>query len=164
MIEFGSLGDLARHLMQETVGGLTNTQHGLKAAAELLEREAKAEFGTYQQAVGPFEAWPDLADATKADRVAKGFTENDPLLRSGGLRDSIQHEVEEWEAIIGSEDPIMLFQELGTERIPPRPVLGTALWRNIDRIQQLVGFAAASGFVGGSPIDPSLGYDIGVRE
>lgn len=160
MIEFGSLGDLAHHLMSETVGGLKNTQHGLKAAAELLERQAKAEFGTYQQAIGPFDAWAELADATKADRVARGFTENDPLLRSGELRDGIKHEVEDWEATIGSEDPVMLFQELGTENMPPRPVLGTALWLNIDKIQQLVGFAAASGFVGGEPIDPSLGYDL----
>jgi hypothetical protein len=164
VIEFGTLADLAAHLAKETVGGLTHTRDGIAAAAQLLEREAKAEFGHYQPAAGPFASWPELADATKADRVAQGYTENDPLLRDGTLRDSIKREVEDWEAIVGSEDPVMLYQELGTERIPPRPVLGTALWLNIDKVQKLVGFAAVSGFVGGDRIDPSVGYDLGLTE
>lgn len=159
-MEFLSLADLAHHLEKETVGGLLNTKRGIEAAAELLERESKKEFGVYQAGAGAFDAWPELADATKADRVAKGFTENDPLLRTGGLRDSIKREVEDWEATIGSEEEVMLFQEFGTKHIPPRAVLGIALDRNWEKIQRLIGYAAVSGFIGGDPIAPGLGYDL----
>ena len=57
--------------------------------ATLVEEEAKAEIGTYQDQAGPFIAWPELADSTKEDRTRQGFTENDPGLRSGAMRDSI---------------------------------------------------------------------------
>lgn len=160
MKEFGSLAALADHLMAETVGGLATVKHGLKLSAELLEKAAKDEVGHYQEAVGPFSAWPELADSTKADRVSKGYTENDPGLRSGEMRDSIEHEAGEWEAVVGSNDEKLVWFELGTEKQPPRPVLGTALYRNLDKVQQLIGNAAVAGFVGGTPINPALGYTI----
>ena len=160
MIEFGDLRELAMHLTDETVGGLVNAKKGVKAAVEMLDKAAKAEFGIYQEASGPFAAWAELADSTKEDRLAKGFSENDPLLRSGELRDSIHHEAEDWEGIVGSTSEIMLYQELGTSRIPPRPVLGIALYDNLDRIREMIGHAAVSGFVGGQRMAPSLGYDV----
>ena len=160
MMEFGSLADLAMHLTQETVGGLVAAKDGVKAAVELLDKAAKAEIGTYQEASGPFGAWPELADSTKEDRLRKGFTENDPLLRSGDLRESIHHEAEDWEGTVGSDSDVMVWQEFGTSKMPPRPVLGIALYDNLDKIQDMIGHAAVSGFVGASPIHPSLGYDI----
>src|ERR1700745_1703668 len=42
---------------------------------------------------GPSEAgpqWPQLAQSTQKDRVKKGFAANEPLLRTGELRDSIE--------------------------------------------------------------------------
>ena len=50
----------------------------------------------------------------------------EPLLRTGGLRDSISTHVEGAEATVGSVSPIALYQEQGTEHIPPRPFLGPA--------------------------------------
>lgn len=176
MIEFGSLADLALHLTKETVGGLVATKTGLTRAAELLERQAKSEFGHYQDAVGPFPEWAELAESTKEDRLAKGYTENDPLLRSGDRRDSIVHEVGEWEAIVGSTDEKMPFSEFGTSKEPPRPVLGSALYLRMDQIVDLIGRTAVSGLVGYdvsgnghyaardvgdmTDIHGSLGYDV----
>lgn len=162
MIEFGSLAELAHHLTQETVGGLVDTRKGLDRAARLLEREAKREFGTYQDGAGPFADWPELAESTKDDRVAKGFTENDPLLRTGGLRDSIEHETDDWEAVVGSTSDIMPYQEFGTATIPPRPVLGIALYRRADKIAEMIGGFAVRGLIGTDPVHGSLGYDMDV--
>jgi phage gpG-like protein len=133
--------------------------HGLKRVAVLVERTAKAEFGVYQNETGPFPGWPELADSTKDDRVAKGFSENEPLLRTGELRDSIEHQVSGLEAVIGSTDERMAWQEFGTDRLPARPVLGPAAFRNKEAIEKLVGAALATGLVGGEKIHEALGYD-----
>jgi hypothetical protein len=163
VIEFPTLGHLADHFLRETAGELVIVreaiQPGLDAASALIEKEAKAEFGTYQQGIGPFGDWPELADATKEDRVRQGYPENEPLLRSGELRDSIEREVDHFEATVGSKSEIMLYQELGTQRIPPRPVLGIALQRCWPQIQALIGKAAAAGFCGGGPINRP-GYEL----
>jgi HK97 gp10 family phage protein len=160
-MEFDSLAGLAAHLTREVMPGLDHeVSHGLKRAAELIEETAKEEIGVYQAEAGPFPAWPSLADSTIADRVSKGFTPDDPLLRSGELRDSIVHEVEEWEATIGSTDPVMEFHEFGTSRMPPRPVMGPALVHNAEKVQQLIGHAAVSVFVGGDPLHPNSDYTL----
>lgn len=126
-------------------------QHfALKKAAQVVENEAKAEFGIYQGAIGPYDKWEELADTTKADRVAHGYSENDPLLRSGDLRDSISHEVNGASAVIGSTDDVMVYQELGTETIPPRPVLGPALLRKEKQVLNLIGAHTAHGMLQGS--------------
>lgn len=148
-VELTSLADLAGVLMHDTNEVLLRVHEALGASAEYLEKTAKDEFGEYQLGIGPFTAWPELADSTKADRVAKGYTENDPLLRTGELRDSIQHEVVGFDAFVGSTSDIMPFQEFGTSRIPPRPVLGTALQKCWPMIQRVMGEAVATGISGG---------------
>jgi HK97 gp10 family phage protein len=160
MKEFDSLGALAQHLVSETVGGLSQIKHGLELSAELIEKTAKEEIGEYQDAVAMFPAWAPLAASTEADKARKGYPPNSPLLRTGDMRDSIQHEVGEWEATIGATDPKMVFHEFGTQKMPPRPVIGPALYRNIEQVQKLIGNAAVAGFVGGDPINPGLGYTI----
>lgn len=176
MIEFATLADLAHHLTRETWGGLAATRQGLEVATAILQKEAKAEFGHYQAAEGPFPAWAELADATKEDRVMQGFAENDPLLRTGNLRDSIERETNDWEGIVGSTSEIMPFHEFGTAKMPPRPVLGPALYRKAEEIAELIGSFAVSGLVGYQPgatslyglrdiegmtdIHRSLGYDV----
>jgi phage gpG-like protein len=46
-----------------------------------------------------------------------------PWLRTGMLHESISHQANATEAVVGSSDPVALYQELGTHRIPPRPFL-----------------------------------------
>ena len=112
----------------------------LDTAAALIEREAKAEIGSYQRSnLGPYDPWAELAQATKDERVRLGFTPNDPLLRTGELRDSIGRQVEGLEAVIGSTSDVMVYQELGTSRIPPRPVLGLAAIRKNRDVLRLIG-------------------------
>lgn len=121
----------------------------LNAAATVIEHAAKEEIGTYQRsAMGPFDEWAELAESTKADRVHQGFTENDPGLRTGEMRDSISHVVRGREAEIGSDDQNLVWFEMGTTKQPPRSVLGVAAHRNADRVVNLIGRAITSHIAG----------------
>lgn len=71
-----------------------------------------------------------LADTTQAERVAAGFSADEPLLRSGELRDSWEAAVVDGEngpiAGVGTADPVAADHELGYynartgREVPPR--------------------------------------------
>jgi hypothetical protein len=93
----------------------------LEKAAETVEKEAKRVIGTYDY------GWPELAESTQAERASLGYPEDEPLLRDGTLRDSIEHKfVSADEVQVGSDSDIAVYQELGTVRIPPRSFLASA--------------------------------------
>ena len=123
MIELSLLGMVERLAVAEIAIHI-GARKALERVAVKVEATAKDEFGVYQDAVGPFPAWAELAESTQEQRAQQGYTPNDPLLRRGDLRNSIGHEVEDLTAIIGSTSEIMEYQEFGTATIPPRPVLG----------------------------------------
>ena len=124
------------------------THKALEDAAKVVEKEAKAELGTYQDAAAPFVGWAELADYTKDDRVKRGFTENDPGLRSGELRDSIGSKVEGHEAAIGSDMDEAVWFELGTTTQPPRSFLGAAAVRKEQEVVDIIGEGAVIGLAG----------------
>ncbi|WP_045736805.1 HK97-gp10 family putative phage morphogenesis protein [Xanthomonas sp. MUS 060] len=159
MKQFGSLAAFATQLTVLEAGVVFQLEKGLDAVAAKIEKTAKEEIGEYQEAIGPFPAWEELADSTKEDRIYKGYTENDPLLRSGELRDSISHETKGLEAAIGSDSDIAVYQEMGTETIPPRPFLGPAVEYNHESIRKIVGGALVVGLLGGGSIPAELEYD-----
>lgn len=150
MTEFKSIASFVDHLATLHAKEALALRTGLKRSAEIVEKQAKSEIGNYQHAVGSFDAWQELADSTKEDRLKKGFTENDPLLRDGALRNSIKHEVHGLDAVIGSESEIALYQEIGTNTIPPRSFLGTALENKQSQIVRLIGEHAVGALVGGN--------------
>ncbi|MBV8524322.1 MAG: HK97 gp10 family phage protein [Acetobacteraceae bacterium] len=49
-----------------------------------------------------------------------------PWIKTGKLRDSIARDADNQTLIVGSTDPVAVFQELGTRTIPPRPFLAPA--------------------------------------
>lgn len=151
--EFSSIGDFLVHLAAAEVAVQAVSHRALDKAAEVIERDAKEQIGEYQPQVGPFQAWPQLADSTKEDRVRQGFTENEPLLRTGGLRDSISREVHQHQAVVGSTSDVMVYQELGTSHIPPRPVLGPAAFKSKQKIIDIVGRAVVHAIEYGTPGD-----------
>jgi len=164
MKEFRSFGAFAEHLITREAATAVALHEGLEHVARAIEKTAKEEIGTYQPDVGPFPAWAPLADATVEDRISQGYSPDEPLLRTGELRESISHEVSGLEAVIGSTSDIALYQELGTASIPPRPFLGPAAFRNKTKILETVGIAAVRGIAGGAPIAESLGYDFTAKE
>ncbi len=159
MKEFHSLGDFGEHILKTALIEEIAIRKALSKCAKAVEREAKTEVGTYQDQAGPFAAWAELADSTKEDRVKQGYSENDPLFRSGELRDSIGMAMSTTglEAQVGSDSDIAVYQELGTDHIPPRSFLGGALVRKMPEIQEALGltvFAAllGQGVVGGGAL------------
>lgn len=140
-----SLADFARDLARLTVAFELARHEALEEACEIVEQEAKRVIGTYDY------GWPQLAPATQADRVRQGFTPNDPLLRTGEMRDSITHHVAEGAGYVGSPSKIALYQELGTAKIPPRSFLGGAAQAKEAEIHAL-GATALKKAVSGSLI------------
>lgn len=139
MKEFASFGSFARHLAVTAVVGEEVTHHITEKAAKIIQEDAQKRIGEYQDYTGPFNAWAPLAESTQEDRVAKGFTADDPLLRTGELRDSIEVSAKGNEAVVGSVGDIALYQEVGTDRIPPRPFLGPAGYDSKLSIGEMAG-------------------------
>lgn len=148
MKEFHSLTDLARHLGEVALSQHEMEHAALESAAVMVERRAKEKIGEYQQEAGPFIAWPELADSTKADRTRHGFAEDEPLLRTGELRDSIEHTVADGVAQVGSNSDKAVWQELGTKYMPPRSFLGGAVVDKLDDIMKTIGEQAVASLVG----------------
>jgi len=139
MKEFNSFGAFAAHLAAVTVETGIAEHECLEQAARIIEKSAKEKIGQYQSEAGPFAAWAELADSTKADRVQQGYSENDPGYRSGEMRESIEHVVVGREAHIGSNDDHLVWFEFGTDKQPPRSVLGGAAFESAPAIVELVG-------------------------
>jgi hypothetical protein len=150
MKEFHSLAAFGEHLAEIAVLEEVFIKKAVSHCAKLVEKEAKAEIGTYQEQAGPFIAWPELAESTKSDRVNQGYPEDEPLLRTGEMRDSIGTTIstDGMEAQIGSNDDKAVWQELGTEHIPPRSFLGGAMVRKLPEIKETLGRAVYSALIG----------------
>lgn len=138
MKEFQSPGAFARYLATLEARLPAARKKGLEAAAEMLKKEIQDEIGTYQDAVHGLPAWAELAERTVNERTGKGYSPNEPLFRTGELRATISYIVHDDHAVVGSPDPIMVYQEFGTpdaaHPIPPRPVIGGSLFRKADKI------------------------------
>ena len=143
-----SLTDLIAHLAKIELAQHAMERHALEKCARLVEKRAKAKIGEYQPQSGPFAAWAELSDATKNDRARHGYADDDPLLRTGGMRDSIEHTVADGVAQIGSNSDIAVYQELGTAHIPPRSFLGGAMADSVDEIKEIVGGSVKAALVG----------------
>src|SRR6185437_3640821 len=112
----------------------------LEKAAKLVEKEAKNVLGSYEY------GWPQLAPSTQKERERQGFAPNEPLLRTGEMRDSIQHSADHHEARVGSNSDIAVYQELGTSKIPPRSFLKETMVRKIEEIEDIIGRNVVAAF------------------
>lgn len=153
--------DFSKHLLLLVAGEALAMHKGLEIIAKSIEKTAKSEIGRYQKSVGPFPKWADLMPDTVTEKEKLGYAPPDnPLLRTGELRDSIGHQVEGLEAVIGSTSQLMVYHEFGTSRMAMRPVLGPAAFRNKKLIQSVLGRAVVAGFYGNNlKIHESLGYE-----
>lgn len=131
--------------------------HALEHAAVIVETEAKRVIGTYDARP----EWPDLADTTKEDRVRQGYPENEPLLRTGEMRDSIEHTVvSSHEAQVGSNNDKAVWQELGTRTIPPRSFLKSSVVRKVKEIEHAIGYTMHAHLSSGGKSDAGHAFDV----
>ena len=114
----------------------------LERVGKLIEKEARRVIGTYDY------GWKQLAESTQSDRESHGYEPDEPLLRTGALRDSIRYTVGHNEVTIGSDSQIARWQELGTSRIPPRPFLSGAAHQKMPEVLHIIGDAVVSAISG----------------
>lgn len=147
---FTGLDQFANFLARRTIELHFNARI-LRMIGELIQKRAQEKLGIFQASVGAFPAWKrPLADRTQRERLQQNYTPNDPLLRSGELREDIRFVVDEVadKVVIGSTLDKAVWNELGTTRAPPRPFLGPAAYESKEEISALVASAFVSGLVG----------------
>ncbi|WP_051949299.1 hypothetical protein [Methylosinus sp. PW1] len=120
----------------------------LEAACKIILEEAKSMPGEYQAGAGPFNTWAPLAQRTLNDKITGGWPVPSPLKRTGELAESYEYKIKGNEAWVGSNNPKATWQELGTSRIPPRPILGIAAARHEKEIVELVGRSVYEALIG----------------
>ena len=148
--EFDSAISFAEHMLKIEFAMRAVMHKSLGHVLTLLEEDMQKQIGEYQSGAGPYPAWATLADSTEEEKGRLGYPLNAPLLRDGELQKSFQHEQEGMEGVVGSTDPVMVYHEFGTAKMPPRPVVGPALYRNRDKIEHLLGHAMVEAIIGGT--------------
>jgi hypothetical protein len=158
MKEYKSFGSFARAMERAAVELEVAYATAMEASALVVEASAKAEFGHYQREdMGEFTPWAELKDETKQAHIqaivdgeaAADAGPNTPELVKGDLRESVKHEAAAKGFVVGSEAQVMVWQEQGTpEGLPPRPVLGPALYRDTEVVLNLVGQAVEDTLTG----------------
>lgn len=125
---FHGFNHLIGHVAKLTAEMDAAVNAGLNVVASKLLADTREKFGEYQTGEGPFQTWPPLAQATKDRRLELGFSEDEPLLRTGDLRDSYYKAVGHMEAGVGSDEEKALAQEVGNPatNLPARSTLGLA--------------------------------------
>jgi hypothetical protein len=132
-----------------------DTNKTLQKALDIIKDESQRVIGTYD----PLYEWPQLAPETQRERERLGFSPNDPLLRTGELRDSIETEIlqratrDQPVAIgeVGTNDPVAAYQEFGTATIPARSFLERAAVVKLPEIADMAGDRALTIWRTGRP-------------
>lgn len=135
-----SLAEFGQRLLAASGAAKLIEHEVLKLQCEAVEAEAKSYFGHYNHPG----AWAQLAETTQKRRVHLGFNANEPLLRTGDLRDSIQHAVDDGVGYVFSNSPIARYQELGAPNLPPRPFLSTAAMSITGRLEEIAARSVTS--------------------
>lgn len=151
MKTYQSFGALARALERAAAELPETYAAAMQAGAESVKRDAQARIGHRQP------GWQELAESTVAEKTRLGYAgvpvpggdgDQNPLLRTGDMRDSIKAEASAEGFVVGSADDVLAYQELGTSRIPPRPVLGPALLNTAPALTSVLGAAVEKTLAG----------------
>ena len=96
-----------------------------------------------------------LADALREEFSGiPGGPHTHPWQQTGVLRDSISVSVGNGGAVIGSDDPVALYQEHGTDTVPPRPTFAPLAAVAAPGIAQRIGHAAMTALREDDPAAP----------
>lgn len=134
MKTFKNLDKFAEQMQKVAENYEKHKNYALKFIGIELQKSAKDKIGHLQPSAGHFEAWKELAESTKKEKEQLGYVYNsdyNPLFRTGNLRNSIKYVVNKVTSTVyvGSSSEIMIYQEFGTQFIPPRSVLGLTLFK-----------------------------------
>jgi hypothetical protein len=117
---FNSLGEFARFTSGLGLQKLAADVQGRSVVAHHLTKEVRDVIGDREKLK------PYLADSTVIERLEKGFSADETLLRTGELQRSIGWEhVSVLTTVVASSDPKAVFHEFGTPRTPRRSFLAS---------------------------------------
>lgn len=155
MKEFKSLELFGKHIEKLILKFPIYEKAAANFAGKALQKEAKDKIGHLQ------DGWKPLAESTKRDKEKQEYVFNadyNPLYRTGELRDSIHYvfNIESKTLFLGSDSEIMVYQELGTRYIPPRPVLSTTMYQAQPVINYVFG-RMLQNFISGQKLSLSSG-------
>jgi hypothetical protein len=136
-----SFADFGKVLQRVSTGALLLRESlALDAIGEMLVETAQARVGSSPETapgpIGPFPGWAPLAPSTVA---RKGF--ENILFETGTFQQDISYRVEPWKVTFGTHQDYIVYTELGTSRMPPRPVFGPTLLDRIPEILPMIGEA-----------------------
>lgn len=143
-----TFGELARAFGKSVERMPETFEFASEIGAKLVQKAAKHKIGEYQDAVGPFPEWEELADSTEMQKARAGYPVDSPLLRTGEMRDSISYHASPAGFEVGSPSEIAVYQEFGTATIPPRPFLGPALFENAPAVVEALGKSIEANLAG----------------
>lgn len=153
MKEFDSFAGFATELVANEIKLKATEFVMLEKIGQVIEAQAKAEITHLQPETGPFEAWEPLAEVTiqRKEETSPYALNGDgnPGLHTGEMRDSYEHTVIGNTVHIGSDNDKAVWFELGTEKMPPRSVLGMAAVNKADKIVRYIGEATVVALTGG---------------
>lgn len=120
---------------------------GLEKVGQLAESIAAELPGHYQP------GWAPLAESTLRDKERQGYPVPSPLKRTGKMAGSYRKEVDPFDLVlvVGSPKKEAAWQELGTSRVPPRPVTEPALKNSLPFASDVFGKIAMSLLTGEKP-------------
>ena len=144
---FGALARAFERVAAEMPATLAATA---RAGALTVQNDARERIGHYQA------GWDVLAQSTLADKRRQGFFGplpggdggDNPLLRTGDMRKSIVGWSGGPKFVVGSSDEVMVYQEIGTVNMPPRPVLAPALKHMAPFVSTVLGRAVEKTLAG----------------
>lgn len=154
MKTFARPGAFAVHLTRLAAISRAVTHRAADKGGAEIAKTARGMIGHYQRAVGPYPAWAPLADVTEQRKAAMGYEPDAPLLASGEMQASIGHQTKGATSVAGAADRKMLYHELGTEHIPPRPVFGPAAIHAQSRIKPMLAATLVAWVSGGNTVNP----------
>lgn len=166
MRSFDSFGAFADHLVRVIPATKIALHEAVKESTKMVQKTAIEEIGVYQEEVGTlqdnigvFPAWAPLAESTERRKERMGYPLDAPLLARGDFRDSIEQEAVGLQGVTGSDMEIGIFFELGTEKMPPRPVFGPAAVRNERKILRIMHDAVGAALIGGDWMHAPLDHE-----
>jgi hypothetical protein len=170
MREFRDIASFVRYLQTLEPRVETAIHRGLTEGGRMIQEEAQHSIGHYQTSAGPFRAWPPLAEATlyggkdlhghtHPGKIELGFAPPDnPLLRTGELRDHIELSIGHHKAVVGVPDETV---GDGTPENPVRNIGDVAVWQEFgDRNMPARSFLGRAGFVRAKAAAHAIGHAV----
>lgn len=149
------LGELAKMFGELATGAYKDD---LVPILDLIGSQVKSELetqiGEYQPGIGPFPAMAPLSQTTIEIKSRLGLGKNgpdSPLWATGAFHDDIGYQINrnDLSVEIGTHKDYILYQELGTGKIPPRPIFGPVTMQVMQKLAPQISAAAAMGITGG---------------